>query len=132
MIFIHDVKHRCLHILLIVTALVTAGCSSTPEQPETTTISGPAAPLLAQAETLQQQGNINGAIAQIERALRLEPRNAHAWHRLATLHLTKGDLNKAEQFARRSNQFSAGNQELIDANQKVLDEVQRLREKQSG
>lgn len=83
--------------------------------------------LLAQADTLQQSGDLSGAIAQIERAVRIEPRNAYAWHRLATLQLTAGDLNRAEQFARRSNQYAAGDRELIEANQKVMDEVRRLR-----
>ncbi len=82
--------------------------------------------LLAQAETLQQSGNLSGAIAQVERAVRIEPRNAYAWHRLATLQLAAGDLNRAEQFARRSNQYAAGNRELIEANQKVMNEVRRL------
>ncbi len=83
--------------------------------------------LLTQAETLQQSGNLSGAIAQVERAVRIEPRNAYAWYRLATLQLAAGDLNRAEQFARRSNQYAAGNRELIEANQKVMDEVRRLR-----
>ncbi len=83
--------------------------------------------LLAQADTLQQSGDLSGAIAQIERAVRIEPRNAYAWHRLATLQLAAGDLNRAEQFARRSNQYAAGDRELIEANQKVMDEVRRLR-----
>jgi Tfp pilus assembly protein PilF len=119
-----------LHIVLIIVAVITAGCSSSPQQSANN--SGPTEELLAQADTLQQHGDINNAIAQVERALRLQPRNAHAWHQLATLHLASGDLNKAEQFARRSNQFAAGNRQLIDANQRVLDEVQRLRQKQSG
>ncbi len=49
------------------------------------------------------------AIAQVERTVRIEPRNVYAWHKLATLQLAAGDSNKAEQFARRSNQFATGN-----------------------
>ena len=128
-----NAKSSCLHIILIIVAVIIAGCSSrgSPQQSANSSTSGPAEPLLAQAETLQQHGDINSAIAQVERALRIEPRNAHAWHQLATLHLAAGELNKAEQFARRSNQFAAGNRQLIDANQKVLDDVGRLRKKPS-
>lgn len=109
---------------VILLALLSAACAYTPSQPAGT---GPAAELIAQADTLQQSGDIHGAIARVERAVRLEPRNAHAWHRLATLHFASGDLNKAEQFARRSNQFAAGNRALIDANQQLLEEVSRFR-----
>lgn len=117
--------------LLVAIAAITAGCSShAPLQSGNQ--HGPATELLAQAETLQQSGNLDSAIAQTERAVRIEPRNAYAWHRLAALHLTSGDLNKAEQFALRSSQYAAGNRELIDANQKLLDEVKRLRKKPAG
>lgn len=109
-------------MLMSVLALLVTACVSAPAQPAG---SGPAAELIAQADSLQQNGDSSSAIARIERAVRLEPRNAYAWHRLATLHFASGDLKKAEQFARRSNQFAAGNRELIDANQQVLDAVSR-------
>ncbi len=149
------IKSRIRHYLLVSITMVAAGCSNIPlqtsrpaqpqpvqtqpAQPPVQPTQPPVQPvqpaqrsavsvqLLAQAETLQQGGDLSGAIAQIERAVRIEPRNAYAWHRLATLQLAAGDLNRAEQFARRSNQYAAGDRELIEANQKVMDEVRRLR-----
>ena len=117
-----------LRLAVIVTAVIMSGCSTAPMQPEG---SAPAQQLFTQADTLQQNGDIKGSIAQVERIVRLEPRNAYAWHRLATLHLANGELNKAEQFARRSNQYAAGNKALIAENQKVIDEVASLRAKQT-
>lgn len=146
------IKSRIRRYLLVSITMVAAGCSNIPlqtsrpaqpqpvqtqpAQPPTQPPVQPVQPaqrsavsvqLLAQADTLQQSGDLSGAIAQIERAVRIEPRNAYAWHRLATLQLAAGDLNRAEQFARRSNQYAAGDRELIEANQKVMDEVRRLR-----
>lgn len=124
----NNIKNKLF--LLITLAIISTGCSNIPLQPSRH--SAPADELLTQADAMQQSGNLNGSIAQVERILRLEPRNAYAWHKLATLNLAVGDLNKAEQFALRSNQFAAGNREIINANQKVIDEVSRQRKNTAG
>ena len=116
---------RCNFVLCLLLIIAVAGCSNVALQP--VSHSNASQQLLAQAEVAQQSGDISGAISHVERAVRIEPRNAYAWHTLATLQLAAGNINKAEQFARRSNQYAAGNQALIEKNQKVMDEVTRLR-----
>lgn len=118
-------------IALIAIALLITGCAAQPQLQESAT-SGPAAALITQAESLQQSGDLRGAIAHAERAVRIEPRNAHAWHALARLHLANGELNKAEQFARRSNQFANGSPALMEANRALLEAVNRARQRAPG
>lgn len=117
---------RCYTLILI--TLIATGCSTAPMQPSELN-SGPAAQLISQADMMQQMGDYNNAIALVERAVRIDPRNAYAWHRLANLNLLNSKLDKAEQFALRSNQFAAGNKELLEANQNIINEVNRLRGK---
>lgn len=73
---------------------------------------GPGDTLLAQANAKAASGDTQQAIAVLERAVRLQPRNAHAWMRLSELYLEQGDYHKAEQFAGRVQQFAGDNREL--------------------
>lgn len=59
--------------------------------------------LLSEAITLKQSQDYDGAAEALERALRIEARNATVWHELADLSLVKGDFNQAIQFAQKSN-----------------------------
>ncbi len=85
--------------------------------------SGPTRILLAQAADKERQGNIGEAIVLAERAVRIEPRNAYAWHHLAELYFSNGDLKKAEQFARRSIQLAHGNDSLIERNHELIEKI---------
>ena len=109
-----------LILLMAVTAL--ASCSSrgplTPALPP----SGIDA-LLGQARQLEQSGDLTQAIALAERAVRIEPRNARAWHQLARLYRDQGDEARARQFARRSIQFAGEDKALIKANQRLIDSL---------
>ena len=57
--------------------------------------------LLAQSETLHQQGQIPQAVALIERAIRLEPSRGDLWIQLGRLRFDSGEINRAEQYARK-------------------------------
>ena len=59
--------------------------------------------LLKRSEQQQQQGDLAGAVTTIERALRLESRNAHLWNRLAHLRYEQGRRNLAADLAAKSN-----------------------------
>lgn len=85
--------------------------------------SGPVGVLMAQADQQAAKGEQAQAIALLERAVRIEPRNAHAWLRLARLHFSAGDLNKAQQFARRAKQFAGADTRLKRECQALLDKV---------
>ena len=58
--------------------------------------------LLQQSQRAQDSGNAVEAAAYIERAIRLNPRQADLWLRLAKLHLAQQDLEPAIQYANKA------------------------------
>ncbi len=87
---------------------------------------GPADTLLAQANSKASLGETNQAIAVLERAVRLQPRDANAWLRLAELYLGLGEAHKAEQFARRAKQFSGADKSLLWRIEQVIMQVRAI------
>jgi len=59
--------------------------------------------LLAQSEREERQGALGAAVSTVERALRLESRNAHLWNRLAHLRYNQGRRGLAADLAAKSN-----------------------------
>ena len=100
-------------------------CSVLPPEPPMSS-GGAGDTLLAQANLKASRGQIQQAIATLERAVRLQPRNAHAWLRLAELYLKKGNYHKAEQFAGRAKQFSSGNNRLIRRSETVIQQAKAM------
>jgi len=68
--------------------------------------------LLDQAEDYHAAGDINNEAATIERALRIDARNAGLWHRLAAVRLDQGRPQEAEQLALKSNALAGDNRAL--------------------
>ncbi len=62
--------------------------------------------LLDRADQQSQAGEADAAAASVERALRIEPRNAALWSRLAVIRLEQGQPDQAEQLALKSNSLS--------------------------
>jgi len=58
--------------------------------------------------------------ATLERALRIEPRNARLWHELAQLRLTQGQYAQAIALAQKSNSFAASQRRLQAMNWRVI------------
>lgn len=58
--------------------------------------------LLKTAEDQERNNDLNGAVGTLERALRIEPRNAHLWYRLANLRYTQGRYDLATDLASKS------------------------------
>ena len=110
------------YIQLLLVSLVLGGCSVTGPM-GTSQNKGPGAVLLAQAETQQQLGNLSKSIALVERAVRIEPRNAYAWHHLAKLYFEAENYKKAEQFALRSNQFAGQDRQLVNENSRLIESI---------
>lgn len=106
--------------LFVITVLLVNGCAVQAPLP---TQSGPVAELMAQAGQFSAIGENRQAIALLERAVRIEPRNGHAWLQLARLYFESGDLNKAEQFARRAKQFAGADKSLQRDCQQLLEQV---------
>ena len=86
----------------------------------------PSTAVVALLDTATQQsraGKIDNAAATLERALRLEPRNAELWTRLAEIRLQQGQLDQAAGLAAKSNNLAGNNAELITRNLKIIEQV---------
>ena len=81
-------------------------------RPETRASRGAVVALLDRAENYRRQGDAGAAAATLERALRIDPRNARLWYRLAAVRLEQGSPAQAEQLALKSIALSAGDRAL--------------------
>jgi tetratricopeptide (TPR) repeat protein len=76
--------------------------------------------LLDRAQLDSAAGKREAAGASLERALRIEPRNAWLWNELARLRLAQGQYAQAISLARKSVSFAGGERELLAANWRVI------------
>lgn len=86
----------------------------------------PSTAVVALLDTATQQtraGKLDNAAATLERALRLEPRNAELWTRLAEVRLQQGQLDQAAGLAAKSNNLAGNNAGLITRNLKIIEQV---------
>lgn len=96
------------------TAPTTAPSTPTPIAAEqqtsavVTQIEPPVLALLSTAQQQQNQGDLNGAAASLERAQRIAPREPQVLYRLAEVRLAQGDAQQAEQIAQRGLSLSSG------------------------
>ncbi len=81
--------------------------------------------LLGNADTQAQAGNLGAAVATLERALRIEPRNAYLWNRLAGLRLQQGRYAMAADLAAKSNSLAASNTALKRDNWRLIARARR-------
>lgn len=88
--------------------------------------SGTVLALLSQAKEQEQAGNPEKAAAVLERALRIEPRNAELWYRLALLRLQQGQLDLAKSFASKSTALAQDNDALQLKNRTIIEQVDLL------
>lgn len=86
--------------------------------------------LLNQAKIQEQSGNSERAVAVLERALRIEPKNAQLWHRLALLRLQQGKLGLAESLAQKSIALSRNDDLLKRKNRTIIDQARILQGKE--
>lgn len=73
-----------------------------------------------------QDGNLDNAASSLERAIRIQPKNAELWHDLAEVRLKQEQPVLAEDLAKKSNTLAQGNTALIRANWAVIAEARRL------
>ncbi len=81
--------------------------------------------LLAKVETQESQAQWERAAALLERALRIEPRNAQLWHRLAKVRLQQGRYAMAESLAQKSNTLAKGDEALKRRNAELIEIARR-------
>lgn len=90
----------------------------TPQPPPAT---APAAlALAAQSDQARSEGNLRVAGLQLERALRIAPRDAGLWNRLARVRLEQQDFQQAERMAERSLQLALGDRSLMLSNWQII------------
>jgi tetratricopeptide (TPR) repeat protein len=90
-----------------------------PPRAETTAVAG----LMESARADTAAGRLPNAAATLERALRIEPRNARLWHDLAQVRFQQRDYGQAESLAVRSNTLAGGDAELRAMNQRLIDDA---------
>jgi hypothetical protein len=94
---------------------------------QTSPPSGTVVALLNQARLQKESGRPERAAAVLERALRLDPKNARLWHELAQVRLEQGKLDLAERLAVKSNALAKGDTDLMDDNRILIKQVNMLR-----
>jgi len=75
-------------------------------------LDGPVLALLTTARQQEGNGDLNGANASLERAMRIAPREPQVLYRLAQVRLGQGDAAQAEQLAQRGLSYASGRPEL--------------------
>lgn len=122
--------------ITVVAAIAIGGCATTPGVPEvaSTPVSEntAVAALVSQARIDLGAGRRDRAAAAVERALRIEPRNAALWHELARVRLADGLYPQAEQMATKSNSFAAANKALKAANFRLMAQARAARGDSDG
>lgn len=102
-----------------------------PVKPRVEAPSKPASPAIAalvrEAEAHRAGGQFDHAAATLERAIRIQPRNAELWQQLAAVRLQQGQPGLAEDLAKKSNTLAQGNRTLILKNWALIAEARRLK-----
>jgi len=94
-----------------------------PAQKESVAVAG----LMDSARAETASGNLAGAAASLERALRIEPRNPRLWHELARVRLKQGQYAQAESVAARSNSWAADDRALRAENWRLIAQAREAR-----
>lgn len=95
------------------------------EKPLTPTLPPAADGLARQAEQQRQQGDYAGAAATLERSLRIAPREAYLWNRLARVRMEQGLTAQAGQLAARSNDLAGSQANIKRDNWRIIAESRR-------
>ena len=84
-----------------------------------------AASLADQAERQRQAGDFAGAAASLERSLRIAPREAYLWNRLARVRLEQGQAVQAGNLAARANDLAGDKADIKRDNWRIIAESKR-------
>jgi tetratricopeptide (TPR) repeat protein len=107
------------------------GCVTAPPLPPVS--ENPAVLALAdRARTDADAGWLPAAMSELERALRIEPRNPMLWRQLAQAHFQYGDFDQAESLAARSNSYAGANRALRAANWHLIGDARARRGDTAG
>ena len=76
--------------------------------------------LLKQSDTQYLNNDFTGSLATLERAIRINPRHAEVWSRMAQVYLKQGEFEQAREHAKRSNSVIKDNALLREFNNKII------------
>ncbi len=88
--------------------------------------------LLARADDLAASGQLDRAAASVERGLRIAPKDAALWQRLARIRLQQGRYGQAESMAKKAIALARGRPGMIADNWKIVAEARRARGDEAG
>ncbi len=91
-----------------------------------------ASSLAAQAEKQRERGDYVAAAATLERAIRIQPREAYLWNRLARVRLDQNNYSQASSLAQKSNTLSKDQDQLKQDNWGMIATTRRAAGDQSG
>jgi len=113
-----------------------AGAHSRYQAPEITAYRGPVTPgyakpqpgravqaLMKRAEAQRRDGQLVAAASSLERAIRIEPKNAVLWNHLAHVRFDQKQYELAASLAAKSKAFTGQDQELRDDNDYLINSV---------
>jgi Tfp pilus assembly protein PilF len=102
------------------------------QAPPAVSSGGAVVALLDRADAYHRSGDISNEAATIERALRIDPNNAHLWSRLASTRLEQGQPRQAEQLALKSNALAVGDERLQVQNWRLVARARWAMDDSSG
>lgn len=118
---------RSLYRLALLAALSVGGACSVPEVPPDNryqrdvesgkSVSEPIRQLHNQALAAINESEYQQAIDYLQRAIKIEPRNAWSWHYLADVHWRRGELNQCLAMIERSYSYANYDNRLASANE---------------
>ena len=120
-------RTRLLPMFAVV--LLVAGCAVVPTElpPPPASNNTAVLALLDKAQTQSVSGQWDQAGANLERALRIEPRNPLLWHELASVRFSQGQYQQAENLATKSNSLAAGDGRLQTENWRLIGQARSRR-----
>jgi cytochrome c-type biogenesis protein CcmH/NrfG len=116
-------------IVILMAILFLGGCAVLQPVVHPTQPSGNTAvmTLLNKAQSQAAAGRMDAARANLERALRIEPRNPVLWQELARIRLKQGQYRQAENLAAKSNVLAGTNRYLRAENWRIIGEARSRR-----
>jgi predicted Zn-dependent protease len=81
--------------------------------------------LMQEANDNSASGQLDNAAATLERAIRIQPRNALLWQKLAEVRLKQNQPGLAEDLAKKSNVLAKDNKSLVGKNWSIIADARR-------
>ncbi|MFZ4703943.1 MAG: tetratricopeptide repeat protein, partial [Candidatus Methylumidiphilus sp.] len=81
--------------------------------------------LLQEADVSTASGRLDNAAASLERGIRIQPRNALLWQKLAEVRLQQNQPGLAEDLAKKSNLLAKDNKNVTRKNWSIIAEARR-------